>query len=179
MVHSPKTPRSTAIIKLYLTLITILHLKTWVQLFANTFPRMKEIFDPSNTRIMTGFRRHKNLNELLNPASFPNTHKKQQPPPNAGCHKRKKCFGVKISVRKPHWCQIQSMYYLVKRSIVLFALNAESPSITSAATGASFKVKHVLSCKEIYCAICIECNLQDVGSTKLLFTRDKATIKVT
>ena len=26
---------------------------------------MKKIFDPNNTRILTGFRRHKNLKELL------------------------------------------------------------------------------------------------------------------
>ena len=54
---------------------------------------MKEIFDPTNTRILTRFRRHKNVKELLSPASFPNTHKKQQPPPNAGCQKcKKKCL---------------------------------------------------------------------------------------
>ena len=56
----------------------------------NKSARMKEIFDPSNTRILTGFKRHKNLEELLSLASFPNTHKKQQPPPNAGFQKCKK-----------------------------------------------------------------------------------------
>ena len=114
----------------------------------NKSARMKEIFDPSNTRILTGFRRHKNLKELLSPASFPNTHRKQQPPPNAGCQKcKKKCF--------------------VCQNFLL-----ESPSITSAATGASFKIKEALSCKDtwvIYCAICTKCNLQDVGSTKTPF----------
>ena len=37
--------------------------------------RMKEIFDPINTRILTGFRRHQNLKKLLSLASFPNTQK--------------------------------------------------------------------------------------------------------
>ena len=55
---------------------------------------MKAIFDPCKTLILTGFRRHKNLKELLSQASFPNTHKKQQPPPNAGCQKCEK--SVKI-----------------------------------------------------------------------------------
>ena len=103
---------------------------------------MKEISDPNNTHILTGFRRHKNLKELLSPASFPNTHKKQQAPPNAGCQKcKKKCFV----------CQ----NFLLER-----------PSITNVATGARFKIKEALSCKDmwaIYCAVCTECNLQDVG----------------
>ena len=59
----------------------------------NKSVRTKEMFDPITTRILTGFRRHKNLKELLSPASFPNTHRKQQPLPNAGCQKyKKKCF---------------------------------------------------------------------------------------
>ena len=114
----------------------------------NKSARMKVIFDPSNTRILTGFRRHKNLKELLSPASFPNTHRKQQPPPNAGCQKCKK----KCSV-----CQN-------------FLL--ESPSMTSVGTGASFKIKEAVSCKDswvIYGAIRTKCNLQDVGSTKTPF----------
>ena len=37
----------------------------------NKSARMKKIFDPNNTCILTGFRRHKNLKELLSPASFP------------------------------------------------------------------------------------------------------------
>ena len=45
---------------------------------------MKEIFNPSNTRSLTGFRRDTILKELLSPSSFPDTHEKQQPPPNAG-----------------------------------------------------------------------------------------------
>ena len=32
---------------------------------------MKETFNPDKTRIMTGFRRHKNLKEILSPAAFP------------------------------------------------------------------------------------------------------------
>ena len=61
----------------------------------------------------------------------------------------------------------------VKRSVLCvknFLL--ESPSITNVATGASFKIKEALSCKDtwvIYCAICTKCNLQDVGSTKTPF----------
>ena len=124
----------------------------------NKSARMKEIFDPSNTHILTGFRRYKNLKELLSPTSFPNTHRKQQPPPNAGCQKCKK-------------------KYFVYQNFLL-----ESPSITSIAIGTSFKIKEALSCKDtwdIYCAICTKCNLQDVGQLKLHFTRDGATIKVT
>ena len=70
------------------------------------------------------------------------SNRKQQQPSNAGCQKcKKKCFV----------CQIVLL---------------ESPSITSVATGASFKIKEALSCKDtwvIYCAICTKCNLQDVG----------------
>ena len=114
----------------------------------NKSARMKEIFDPNNTRILTGFSRHKNLKKLLSPASFPNTHRKQQPPSNAGCHKcKKKCF--------------------VCQNFLL-----ESFSITNVATGASFKIKEALSCKDtciIFCAICTKCNLRYVGSTKTPF----------
>ena len=114
----------------------------------NKSARMKEIFDPSTMRIQTGFRRHKNLKELLSPASFPNTDRMQQLPPNAGCQKcKKKCF--------------------VCQNFLL-----ESPSITSVATGASFKIIEALSCKDtwvIYRAICTKCDLQDVGSTKTPF----------
>ena len=37
----------------------------------NKSARMKEMFDPNNTRILTGFRRHKNLKELLSQHLFP------------------------------------------------------------------------------------------------------------
>ena len=60
----------------------------------------------------------------------------------------------------------------VKEVFCVSKFSVRKHSITSVATGASFKIKEALSCKDtwvIYCAICTECNLQDVGSTKTPF----------
>ena len=44
----------------------------------------------------------------------------------------------------------------------------ESATITSLATGIKYKIKESLSCKDdwvVYCATCLKCQKQDVGST--------------
>ena len=52
---------------------------------------MKETFNPDKTRIMIGFRRHKNLKEILSPAAFP-TNKNKQVVLDTCCKKcNKKC----------------------------------------------------------------------------------------
>ena len=92
---------------------------------------------------MVGYRMHKNLKEILSPAAFPQTNI-LTPPPNAGC---KKCTS------KCYVCR----YLLI-----------ESFTITSVATGLSYKIKDALSCKDdwvIYCATCVKCQKQEVGST--------------
>ena len=60
----------------------------------------------------------------------------------------------------------------VKKCFVCQNFLSESPSITSVATGASFKIRDVLSCKDAWvvcCAICTKCNLEDVHLTKTPF----------
>ena len=104
---------------------------------------MKETFNPDKTRIMIGFRRHKNLKEILSPAAFP-TNKNKQVVLDTGCKKcNKKCY-------------------------VCHDFLQESPTITSLATGIKYKIKESLSCKDdwvVYCATCLKCQKQDVGST--------------
>ena len=92
---------------------------------------------------MVGYRRHKNPKEILSPAAYPKTNT-LKPPPNAGCNKcTSKCY--------------------VCRNFLI-----ESSTITSITTGLSYKIKDALSCKDdwvIYCATCVKCQKQDVGST--------------
>ena len=105
---------------------------------------MKETFNPDKTRIMTGFQRHKNLKQILSSAAFL-TNKNKQVVPDAGCKKcNKKC-------------------YVCRKKVLL-----ESPTITSLATGSKYKIKDFLSCEDdwvVYCASCLKCQEQDVGST--------------
>ena len=67
---------------------------------------------------------------------------------------------------------MQAAKSVKKKCFVCQNFLLDSPFITSAATGASFKTKEALPCKDtwvIYCVICTKCNLQDVGSTKTPF----------
>ena len=104
---------------------------------------MEQAFNSSGARTMVGYRRLKNLKEILSPAAYPRTNI-LKPPPNAGCNKcTSKCY--------------------VCRDFL-----TESSTITSVATGLSYKIKDALSCKDdwvIYCATCVKCQKQDVGST--------------
>ena len=96
---------------------------------------IEQAFNSNGASIMVGYRRHKNLKEILSPAAYPKTIN-SQPPPNAGCNKCKsKCY--------------------VCRNILI-----ESSTITSVATGLSYKIKDALSCKVIYCTTCIKCQKQ-------------------
>ena len=103
---------------------------------------MEQAFNSNGARIMVGYRRHKNLKEILSPAAYPKTNT-LKPPPNVACNKCKsKCY--------------------VCRDFLM-----ESSTITSVATGLSYKIKRALSCKDdwvIYCATCVKCQKQDVGS---------------
>ena len=116
---------------------------------------MEQAFNSIGTSIMVGYRRHKNLKEILSPAAYPKTNN-SKPPPNAGCNKcTSKCY--------------------VYRNFL-----TESATITSVATGLSYKIKDALSCKDdwvIYCATCAKCQKQDVGSTFTDFILVGATIK--
>ena len=92
---------------------------------------------------MVGCRRHKNLKEILSPAVHPKTNN-SKPSPNAGCNK---CM---------------SKCYVCGNFLI------ESSTITGVATGLPYKIKDALSCKDswvIYCATCVKCQKQDVGST--------------
>ena len=104
---------------------------------------MEQAFNSNGASIMMGYRRHKNLKEILSPAAYPKTNN-SKPPPNAGCNKcTSKCY--------------------VCRNFLI-----ESSTITSVTTGLSYKIKDALSCKDdwvIYCATCVKCQKQDVGST--------------
>ena len=101
------------------------------------------ILYPDKTRIMIGFRRHKNLKEILSPAAFP-SNKNKQVVLDTGCKKcNKKCYVCRDFLQ-------------------------ESPTITSLATGIKYKIKESLLCKDdwfVYCATCLKCQKQDVGST--------------
>ena len=104
---------------------------------------MKETFNPDKTRIMIGFRRHKNLKEILSPAAFP-TNKNKQVVLDTGCKNcNKKCYVCRDFLQ-------------------------ENSTITSLATGIKYKIKESLSCKGdwvVYCGTCLKCRKQDVGST--------------
>ena len=116
---------------------------------------MKETFNPDKTRIMIGFRRHKNLKEILSPAAFP-TNRNKKVVLDTGCKKcNKKCYVCRDFLQ-------------------------ESPTITSLATGIKYKIKESLSCKDdwvVYCATCLKCQKQDVGSTVTYFTHVGATTR--
>ena len=92
---------------------------------------------------MVGYRRHKNLKDFLIPAAYPKINN-SKPPPNASCHKcTSKCY--------------------VCRNLLI-----DSSTITSIATDLSYKITDALSFKDdwvIYCATCVKCQKQDVGST--------------
>ena len=64
----------------------------------------------------------------------------------------------------------QYLPILFKSTAIEQAFNSNRASITSTsvATGLSYKIKDALSCKDdwvIYCATCVKCQKQDVGST--------------
>ena len=72
---------------------------------------------------MVGYRRHKNLIEILSPAAYPRTNILK--PPNAGCNK---CTSK---------CYVFSDFLI------------ESSTITSVATGLSYKIKDALPVRTI------------------------------
>ena len=109
-------------------------------------PRMKKVFSDDKTRIRTGFRRTKTLKDLITPSVLPDLNRTDNLNSDVvGCFRcdRKVCDA----------CQN-------------FML--ASNRIRSVATGKSYKIRHSLSCHTdyvIYCAICLLCNRQCVGSS--------------
>ena len=108
--------------------------------------RMSHIFNPEKVRIMTGYRRSKNLKELLVPSNFPRP-ERQHAISESGCFKcpRTQC----------HICD----NFLI-----------ETSQIESVVTKQKFKIRQHISsaCRStwvIYCALCIICNKQHIGST--------------
>ena len=109
-------------------------------------PRMKKVFSNDKTRIRTGFRRTKNLKDLLVPSALPGLNRTDTLNRDAvGCFRcdRKVCDAC--------------------HNFLL-----PSNRIKSVATGKSYKIRDSLSCRTdyiIYCAICLLCNRQCVGSS--------------
>ena len=107
---------------------------------------MKKVFSNDKIRIRTGFRRTKNLKDLLVPSALPDLNRVDTLNSDAvGCFRcnRKVCDACHN---------------------FLFPSNR----IRSVATGKSHKIRHSLSCRTdyiIYCATCLLCNRQCVGSS--------------
>ena len=105
-------------------------------------PRMRKVFSQDKTFIKIGFRRTKNLKDMLaqssvQPVTTPQTD-------NPGCFK---CHSKVCDA-----CQ----HFLLPYTHII-----------SVATGKSYKIRQHLSCRTdfvIYCAFCKKCNRQCVGS---------------
>ena len=105
-------------------------------------PRMKKVFSNDKTRIRTGFRRTKNLKIFL----FPDLNRVDT---------------LNSDVVG---------FFRCNRKVCDACHNFLLPSkrIKSVATGKSYKIRHSLSCRTdyiIYCATCLLCNRQCVGSS--------------
>ena len=106
-------------------------------------PRMRKLFSDDNVQIRTGFRRTKNLKDLLVPSSLPDTVQENwTDSDNIGCYRchRRVCDAC------------QNFLVPVKR--------------IKNVPRKSYKIRQVLSCRTdyvIYCATCTLCNRQCVG----------------
>ena len=109
-------------------------------------PCMKKVFSNDKTRIRTGFRRTKNLKDLLVSSGLPDLNRVDTLNSDViGCFRcnRKVCDAF--------------------HNLLL-----PSKRIKSVATGESYKIRQSLSCRTdyiIYCAMCLLCNGQCVGSS--------------
>ena len=107
-------------------------------------PRMRKVFSDDKVQIRTGFRRTKNLKDLLVPSSLPVAD--QDTSINSGsigCHRchRQVCDAC------------QNFLVLAKR-------------IKSVTTGKTYKIRQSLTCRTdyvIYCATCTLCNRQSIS----------------
>ena len=107
---------------------------------------MKKVFNSNKTCIRTGFRRTKNLKDLLVPSALPDVDRVN---------------GVSSDTLGCFRCDRQ-----VCDACHNFLLPAKR--IKSVVTGKSYKIRQSLSCRTdyiIYCAICTICNKQCVGSS--------------
>ena len=108
-------------------------------------PRMRKLFSNDKVQIRTGFRRTKNLKDLLVPSSLPDIVQENcTDSDNISCYRchRQVCDAC------------QNFLIPAKR-------------IKSVVTRKSYKIRQSLSCRTdyvIYCAICTLCNRQCVGS---------------
>ena len=108
-------------------------------------PRMRKLFSNDKVKIRTGFRRKKNLKDLLVPSSLPDIVQENcTDSDNIGCYRchRQVCDAC------------QNFLIPAKR-------------IKSVVTRKSYKIRQSLSCRTdyvIYCAICTLCKRQCVGS---------------
>ena len=121
-------------------------------------PRMKKVLSDDKTHIRTGFRRTKTLKDLLVPLALPDL---------------KRTDNLNSDVVGCFRCD---------RKVCDACHNFLLPSnkIKSVATGKSYKIRHSLSCHTdyiIYCAICLLCNRQCVGSS-VNFVLDFPTTRV-
>ena len=106
--------------------------------------RMKKVFSNDKTRIRTGFRRTKNLKDLLVPSMLLDLNRVDTLNSDVV-----DCFRCNRNV-----CDSCHNFLL------------PSNRIKSVATGKGYKIRHSLSCRTdyiIYCAICLFCNRQCVG----------------
>ena len=107
---------------------------------------MKKVFSNDKTHIRTGLRRTKSLKDLLVPSVLPDLNRTDTSNSDVVG-----CFRCDHKV-----CDACHNFLL------------PSNRIKSVATGKSYKIRHSLSCHTdyiIYCAICLLCNRQCVGSS--------------
>ena len=115
-------------------------------LYESPCMKKKKVFSNDKTRIRTGFHRTKNLKDLLVPSALPDLNRTDTSNSDVvGCFRcdRKVCDAC--------------------HNFLL-----PSNRIKSVATGKSYKIRHLLSCRTdyiIYCAICLLCNRQCVVSS--------------
>ena len=128
------------------------NLKNIPRLIKNHLPtlhessRMRKVFSDDKVQIRTGFRRSKNLKDLLVPSSLPVADQENI---------------INSSILGCYRCHRQ-----VCDACQNFLVPAKR--IKSVTTGKSYKIRQSLSCRTdyvIYCAICTLCNKQCVGSS--------------
>ena len=109
-------------------------------------PRMKKVFSSNKTCISTGFRRTKNLKDLLVPSALPDVNSAESISSDA-----LSCFRCDRKV-----CDACHNFLLPAKHI------------KSVVTEKSYKIRQALSCRTdyiIYCALCTLCHKQCVGSS--------------
>ena len=108
-------------------------------------PRMRKLFGNDKVQIRTGFRRTKNLKDLLLPSSLPDIVQENcTDSDNIGC------YGCHLQV-----CDACQNFLIPAKCI------------KSVVTRKSYKIRQSLSCRTdyvIYCAVCTLCNKQYVVS---------------